>query len=153
MQLREGSLIEVVVSSVEDFGLLVDFEGDKGVVLVTDIYWDCVGAHQRMVEAFKPGQKLRVKVLVVTPQQFSASIKDVHPENDPWRDPSVYATGTVHRGVVRLIFDFGGALVKLEGGVDVIVEKLKPETGLYDPASVVIKTVDASTQRIWGEQV
>jgi ribosomal protein S1 len=152
VELHEDSIVEVVVSSVEHFGLLVEFEGNKGVVLVTNIYWDCVGAQERMFEAFKPGQRLLVKVLVVTPEQFSASIKDVHPENDPWRNPGIYAPGTVHHGVVRLIFDFGGALVKLENGVDVIVEKLKPQTNLRSPVEVVIKAVDIETKRVWGDQ-
>lgn len=152
MELREGSIVDVVVASVEQFGLLVEFESHRGVVLVPNIYWDCVGAQERMFEAFKPGQEVRVKVLVVAPEQFSASIKEVHPEDDPWRDPGIYEQGTKHRGIVRLIFDFGGALVKLEDGPDVIVEKLKPQTSLHDPVDVVINAVDVETQRIWGDQ-
>lgn len=152
-QLREGSIVEVMVSSVEDFGLFVEFEGNKGVVLVTNLYWDRVEAHRRMVEEFKAGQRLAVKVLAVTPEQFSASIKHVQPEQDPWRDPGIYATGTTHRGVVRLVFDNGAALVHLENGVDVIVEKLKPQTSLRDRVDVVINAMDVDTQRIWGDQV
>jgi ribosomal protein S1 len=153
VELREGSTIDVVVSSVEHFGLLVEFEGNQGVVLVTDIYWDGVEAQRKMFEEFKSGQKLRVKVLAVTPAQFSASIKDTHSESNPWRDPGIYAPGSLHRGVVRLIFDFRGALVKLENGVDVIVEKLDPQTVLRDRVDVIIETVDIDTHRIWGKQV
>ena len=58
----------------------------------------------------------------------------------------------MHRGVVRLIFDLGGALVKLENGVDVVVEKLKPQTSLRDSVHVVIEAIDVDRQMIWGKQ-
>ena len=59
----------------------------------------------------------------------------------------------MHRGVVRLIFDFGAALVKLESGVDVIVEKPSQTTALRGRVDVVIDSVDIERQQLWGKEV
>jgi ribosomal protein S1 len=151
--LNEGAIVDVTVSSVEDFGLLVKFEDKEGVVLVTNLYWDCEGAQKRMLEEFKSGQQIRVKILVITPKQFSGSIKHVHPEEDPWKDPSIYSVGTLHSGVVKLIFDFGGALVRLPNGVDMFVGAPKPGVTLKDRVNVVVTSLDAERQKIEADQV
>jgi ribosomal protein S1 len=121
--------------------------------LVTNIYWDCYEAQRRMFEDFKPGQRVLVKILIVTPNQFSASIKHLNPEKDPWWDPGIYSRGTLHHGIVRLIFDFGAAMVRLENGAEAFVEKLDPETRVNDPVNVVITAVNIESKRIDGQQM
>jgi ribosomal protein S1 len=153
MDLHEDAVIEAVVSSVEQFGILVEFEGKGGVILETNVYWDHEDVHRRMLEEFKPGQKIRAKVLVVAPRQFSASIKHLHPERDPWLDPSIYSVGTIHAGIVKLIFDFGGALVRLPNGVDVFVGAPKPGVTLKDRVNVVVTSLDVERQKIEANQV
>jgi ribosomal protein S1 len=44
MDLHEEATVEVMVSSVEDYGVLVELDNNKGVILVTNIYWDCYEA-------------------------------------------------------------------------------------------------------------
>jgi ribosomal protein S1 len=153
MDLREGAIVDVVVASVEQYGVRVKLEDKDGVILVTNIYWDNDGAQKRMYESFQPGQKVRVKVLGATPEQFSCSIKHLHPEQDPWWDPAIYAVGAVHDGVVRLIFDNGAAVVGLPNGAKVVVERLKPGAKLNDPVRVMLTHIDVEKQRIEGRQV
>lgn len=153
MDLQPGAIIDVVVSSVQEFGVLVKFEDKEGVVLVTNIYWDNDGAQKRMLESFKAGQQLRVKVLGVAPEQFWCSIKHLHPEEDPWWDPSIYVVGAVHEGVVTQMFDDVVALVRLPNGAKVAVEGPRPETKLNDPVSVMITRVDVERQKLQGRQI
>jgi ribosomal protein S1 len=153
MDLHEGEVIEVTVSSVEQFGILVEFEGRNGVVLETNVYWDHRDIHKRIAEAYKPGDRISVKVLVVAPRQFSASIKHLNPEEDPWYDPSIYALGSTHHGVVTLIFDFGGALATLDNGAEVFVEKPSQGIASNDSIDVIIRSVDIEKQKIRAEQV
>lgn len=157
MNFLVGAVIDVTISSVEQFGLLVDFEGRRGVILETNIYWEPDGVHRRMREDFRPGQVIRAKILVIAPdkfpEEFSASIKDLHPEHDPWIDPKVYAEGSLHSGTVRFFFDFGGAIVALRSGADVFVRTLRPGTNLNDEVNIVVRAVDPGRRSIEGEQI
>lgn len=153
MDLREGAIVDVVVASVEHYGVRVRFDDKDGVILVTNIYWDNDGAQKRMYESFQAGQTVRVKVLVVTPEQFSCSIKHLHPERDPWWDPAIYAAGAVHEGVVTLIFDNGAAIVKLPNAAKVVVESLQPGAKLNDSVRLTLTRIDVEKQRIEGRQV
>lgn len=153
MELHEGAVVDVVVSSVEQFGLLVEFEGKKGLVESPNVYWDGFGAQQRMLASFRPGQQIRVKVLLVMPEQFSCSIKHVYPELDPWWDPGIYAVGAAWEGEVRLIFDFGAAIVILPNGAQVFVPGLKPSTQLNDHVNLMLTGVDAENHKLQGRQV
>jgi ribosomal protein S1 len=150
MDLQSGAIIDVVVSSVEEFGVLVKFEDKQGVVSVTNIYWDNDGAQTRMFESFKAGQQLRVKVLGVAPEQFWCSIKHLRPEEGPWCDPSIYVVGAVHEGVVTHMFDDAAALVRLPNGAKIAVEGPRPEIKLNDQVSVMITRADVEKQKLEG---
>jgi len=153
MDLYEGAIVDVVIMSVEQYGLVVDLDGKKGLVVCPNIYWDLDGAQQRMLAEFQAGQQLRVKILVVTAEQFSCSIKHVHPELDPWWDPTIYVVGAVWEGEVRLIFDFGAALIRLQNSAQVFVASLQAGTKLHDQVSVRITSVDVERQKLAGQQI
>lgn len=150
MDLEPGAIIDVVVASVQEFGVVVKHGGREGVIFVTNIYWDNDGAQKKMFESFQPGQQLPVMVLGDTPEQFWCSIKHLHPEEDPWRDPGAYVAGAVHEGVVTRMFDNVASLVRLSNGAKVAVEGLTPETELNDRVSVVLTRVDVDNQKLAG---
>lgn len=83
MILYEGAIVDVVVTSVRDCGVLVRFGDREGVILIVNLYWSSIDVSKRMYESFRAGQRVRVTVLIDDPRQFSCSIKDLHPEQDP----------------------------------------------------------------------
>jgi ribosomal protein S1 len=152
MELHEGAIVVVVVTSVRDFGVLVRYGDREGVILMVNIFWDYEDVPKRMYASFEPGQQVRVKVLIDAPRQFSCSIKHLHPEQDPWWDPSIYVVGSVHQAFVKTIFDHGAGLLRLANGALVVVEQIRPGTQLKDEVSVVITAVRVDRQLIDARQ-
>ena len=153
MDLHVGAIVDVVVSSVETFGLLVRFQDREGVVLVTNIHWDNDGAQRKMVESLHAGQRLRVKVVGVAPEQFSCSIKHLYPEEDPWWNPDIYIVGSMHEGAVSTVFGGVAAHVRLPSGANVAIDQVKPGTRVGEQIRLKIVSVDVERQRIKGQQI
>lgn len=146
--MREGDVIEAEVVDVKDNGLYLRHEGLPGFVNVTHLTWSATGPFLPSAHA-TPGEKVKVRVYAVSAERFYASLKDLHPEQDPWRDPSAYAVGTVHRGVVQKVVPFG-ALVLLDAGA---IGLLEPEQGaprleLGQELDVIVVSLDLALKKI-----
>ena len=100
-----GEVVEAIVTRLEPYGAWIEFNGQKGLVTIPEISWAPI-EHPRVV--LSVGQDIRVKILwVPADKPFSASIKAVSPELDPWRDPNRFAVGTEFTSPVVRILDYG----------------------------------------------
>ncbi len=82
--------------------------GRTGLVLIPEISWARI-AHPGDVLAV--GQTVPVKVLLVQPGgEFTASVKHVRPERDPWFDPSAFAPGAEFDAPVVRVMSYGDFL-------------------------------------------
>ena len=109
--MKPGDTIVAEVDDVRPNGLTLRAEGQTGFINVTNLSWE-----QQTIDphAFaKRGETIRVKVYAVTEQGFYASLKALHPENDPFVDLAAYQPGRSHRGVVTGVRRFG-TFVRLE---------------------------------------
>lgn len=117
-----GTILEGEVKNTVDFGVFIGFDGTvDGLVHVSDVSWS--ENPEAEVKNFKPGQKVKVKVLSVEPEKerISLGIKQL------LEDPRAKAYDAVAKGkivtcVVSKVSD-DGIEVTLDGGISSFIKK------------------------------
>lgn len=145
------------VTNLAEFGAFVDLGGIEGMIHISEI------SHAKInhpSEILKPGQVIRVKVLKTEPDKngqtkISLSIKALEP--DSWEKGLGFEEGTVTRGKVSRVTDFG-AFVEVAPGVDglVHISEISYERVTHpgkflregDEVDVLVLGVDHQTHRI-----
>ena len=103
-ELFPGAIIDVIVERIEPYGAWVDHRGRRGLVAIPEVSWSRI---RHPGEALSVGQRVRVKVLAVAEDCFSASIRAAHPELDPWRHAAQFSKGTAFVAPVVLETAYG----------------------------------------------
>ncbi len=153
---EQGNVVEGIVSRTAPFGVFVEIApGIEGLVHISEIsYLKRVHKPQDEVE---PGQRVRVKIKAVDPEERRISLSMRDAEGDPWEGAaSRYARGTRIEGRVEKRENFG-LLVTLEPGVtglipgsvlgrsqDLTLENKKPG----EKVLVTVDAVDEAARRI-----
>ena len=108
-----GDEIEGEITSAVDFGVFVKIEDDlEGLVHISEISWSLVEDPKSL---FKPGDKIKVKVIEIENGKISLSIKAL--TENPWKKATKkYKKGDEVSGVI-IKFNRHGALVSIEEGV------------------------------------
>ncbi len=105
-----GSELEGEVKNITEFGLFIGLPGEiDGMVHLSDIDWQKPG--EQAIQAYKKGERVRVKILDIDPEKerISLGIKQLSP------DPLANAVQTVKKGSVVTCTVTGLA----EGGIEV----------------------------------
>lgn len=114
--LKEGDIVEWVVSGILSYGLFVTFEGLEGLVHVSEIDWGHVNNPGKFA---KVGMKVKVKVIGLDSEKISLSIKQL--KDNPW---DVLAkkvkTGDIIKAPISRISQFG-AFMDLDGGIQGLI--------------------------------
>ena len=115
-----GSAIGGKVVSMTNYGAFVELEkGVEGLVHVSEMSWTKHIRHPS--EMFSLGQTIEAKILNVDvgERKISLGVKQLQP--DPWDQiEEKYKVGTVQKGLVRNLTQFG-AFVELEEGIDGLI--------------------------------
>ncbi|MEA3362161.1 MAG: 30S ribosomal protein S1, partial [Thermodesulfobacteriota bacterium] len=115
-----GTIIEGQVKNITDFGIFVGVdEGIDGLVHISDLSWTKRIKHPS--EAYKKGDLVKAVVLNIDRdnERFSLGLKQLN--TDPWETvPTRYARGTIVRGKVTSITDFG-IFIELEEGIEGLI--------------------------------
>ncbi len=115
-----GTIIEGQVKNITDFGIFVGVdEGIDGLVHISDLSWTKRIKHPS--EAYKKGDLVKAVVLNIDRdnERFSLGLKQL--ASDPWETvPTRYAPGTIVRGAVTSVTDFG-IFLELEEGIEGLV--------------------------------
>ncbi|MBN2725300.1 MAG: 30S ribosomal protein S1 [Deltaproteobacteria bacterium] len=134
-----GCRVSGKVRNIADFGIFIEIEeGIDGLVHISDLSWTQKVRHPS--ELFTKGDDVDVVVLNIDIEQekpkISLGIKQL--VADPWsRIPSQYAVGTVVKGHILKVLDFG-AFIELEEGVDGLVHISEiSEDHIEDPKEVL----------------
>ncbi|MCR5082885.1 MAG: 30S ribosomal protein S1 [Parasporobacterium sp.] len=115
-RISEGMTVEGTVKNITDFGAFIDLGGIDGLLHISEMSW---GRIENPKKVFKPGDVVKAFVKEIKGNKVALSLK--FPESNPWVNAaSNYAVGTVVKGVVARITDFG-AFVELEAGVDALL--------------------------------
>ncbi len=115
-----GTIIEGQVKNITDFGIFVGVdEGIDGLVHISDLSWTKRIKHPS--EIYKKGDLVRAVVLNIDRdnERFSLGIKQL--AEDPWQSiPTRYAPGTIIKGSVTSVTDFG-IFVEVEEGIEGLI--------------------------------
>jgi small subunit ribosomal protein S1 len=116
--LQADQIIEGVVQRLTPFGVFVDLGGIDGLVHISELSWQHVDQPADLV---KEGDKVRVKILKIEPEngKISLSIKAATP--GPWESVSnQFKIGVTVQGTVRRLTDFG-AFIEIAPGIEGLV--------------------------------
>jgi small subunit ribosomal protein S1 len=152
-----GTIIEGQVKNITDFGIFVGVdEGIDGLVHISDLSWTKRIKHPS--ELYKKGDIVKAVVLNIDREneRFSLGIKQFTP--DPWQAiPVRYAPGTIVRGQVTSVTDFG-IFLEIEEGIEGLIhvseiskEKIdtpKSFAKVGDELEAVVLNVDTMERKI-----
>lgn len=152
-----GTIIEGQVKNITDFGIFVGVdEGIDGLVHISDLSWTKRIKHPS--ELYKKGDLVKAVVLNIDREneRFSLGIKQLN--SDPWQTiTSRYAPGTMIRGKVTSVTDFG-IFLEVEEGIEGLIhvseiskEKVdspKDFSKVGDELEAVVLHVDTAERKI-----
>lgn len=115
-KINVGDVMEGTVKNVTDFGAFIDLGGADGLLHISEMSW---GRVENPKKVFKVGDVVKVFIKDINENKIALSMK--FEDENPWKDAaSKYAVGTVVKGVVARMTDFG-AFVELAPGVDALL--------------------------------
>lgn len=115
-KLKEGDIVEWVVSGILTYGLFVTFDGLEGLVHVSEIDWGHVNNPSKFA---KVGQKVKVKIIGLDSEKISLSIKRL--KENPWDVLAAkYKLGDTIKAPISRISQFW-AFIELDGGIQGLI--------------------------------
>jgi len=116
--LHEGQVVDGVVKNITEYGAFVDLGGVDGLLHVTDMAWRRVNHPSEIVSI---GETIKVQVIKINRETHRISLGMKQLQEDPWDSVEQnYPIGSVHKGIVTNITDYG-AFVELEAGIEGLV--------------------------------
>jgi small subunit ribosomal protein S1 len=110
-----GSEIDGVVKSFTSFGAFVDLGGFDGLLHIHDMSW---GHVMRPKDFVKRGQKIKVKIIRIDPEEKRINLSLKHFTDDPWvHFEDKYHVNDIVKGTVTKLTDFG-AFIEIEEGIE-----------------------------------
>ena len=154
-KLAKGMHLKGVVSSIVDFGAVVDLGGIDGLVHISELSWSHVNHPSEVV---KVGQEVEVEVLDVDMSRERISLGLKQTTEDPWRTlVKNYPVGSIVEGTVTKLVPFG-AFVELGDGIEGLVhisemasrhvDVPSQVSNVGDPVQVKVMDIDMDRRRI-----
>lgn len=141
--LKEGDVVEGVVSGILSYGLFVTFDGLEGLVHVSEIDWGHVNDPSKFA---KVGMKVKVKVIGLDSEKISLSIKRL--KENPWDVlAKKYKLGDSIVAPISRISKFG-AFMDLEGGIQGLIHLSEISHGVVKDIRDHVKVGEEVTAKI-----
>jgi small subunit ribosomal protein S1 len=148
-ELESGQVRRGRISQITDFGLFVNLGGMDGLVHISELSW---GRIENPGEIYRPGQRVKVKVLSVDPdrERIALSIKALTP--DPWESVAQrYDVGSLVEGRVTQVVDFG-VFIELEPGIEGLLHNselrdVSQREELTSGQSILVKVIRVEPNR------
>ena len=150
--LQKGQVRSGVVSSIVNFGAVVDLGGVDGLVHVSELSWKHIDHPSEVVEV---GNEVTVEVLDVDFDRERVSLSLKATQEDPWQAfARTHAIGQVVPGKVTKLVPFG-AFVRVEDGIEGLVHISElaqrhvevPEQVAKVGDEVFVKVIDIDLER------
>jgi small subunit ribosomal protein S1 len=154
-ELEVGQIREGTITKIMDFGVFVDIGGVDGLIHISQLSWDRIKHPSEVVEEGERA-KVRIEKIDEATGKIGLSYRDMLV--NPWDAiDSKYPTGTIVKGTVSKLMDFG-AFVKLEPGVEGLVHvselahhrvhRVNSIVSEGQEVDVKVLSVDADSQKI-----
>lgn len=115
-----GTVVTGRIVSMTNYGAFIEIEpGVEGLIHVSEMSW--IRHVKNPSELYSMGDEIEAQVLSIDPEErkISLGVKQLLP--DPWDQiEDKYMMGTVHKGTVSNLTQFG-AFVELEEGIDGLI--------------------------------
>lgn len=136
-ELKEGDVVQGIVTGLRDFGAFVNLGGADGLIHVSELAWHRVD-HPR--DVLKVGDEIDVYVLNLDRSSNRIALSRKRLLRDPWEDAAErYHEGQLVEGTVTNVVDFG-AFVALDNGLEGLLHLSEMGDGtLKEPYSYVQK--------------
>ena len=116
--LREGQVVDCVVTEVLDFGLAVNIDGVKGFIHISEVSWKRL---DNLAAEYKVGQQIKAVVVSLDEDKKNLKLSIKKLGIDPWSTVAEkFAVGDVVDGVVTRVLNYG-AFVEIATGVEGLV--------------------------------
>ena len=110
-----GDDVEGAVKSFTSFGAFVDLGGFDGLLHINDMSW---GHVTRPKDYVKKGERIKLKVIRLDPEEKKINLSLKHFHDDPWSTfEEKYHVDQVIKGRVTKLTDFG-AFIEIEEGIE-----------------------------------
>lgn len=149
-KIKIGDILTCKVYRVEDFGVYLDYKGEKIYVKVVDITWD--QGPLNIHDYFEKIDSIEVEIIGISKEKyfgahFLGSIKNVSSEEDPWLSHD-YINGDIYNGKVVSITEYG-YLIRIEtGAIGLIKPNKNIKITLLQDISVKILDVNIQAKRL-----
>lgn len=141
--LKEGDIVEWVISGILTYGLFVTFDGLEGLVHVSEIDWGHVNNPSKFA---KVGQKVKVKIIGLDSEKISLSIKRL--KENPWDVLAAkYKLGDTVKAPVSRISQFW-AFMELDGGIQGLIHLSEISHGVVKDIRDFIKVGEEISAKI-----
>lgn len=113
-----GDEIEGFVKSFASFGAFIDLGGFDGLLHINDMSWGHITSPKEFINI---GEKLKLKVIRLDPEENRINLSLKHFTDDPWSSfESKYNEKDIVKGIVTKLTNFG-AFIQLEDGIEGLV--------------------------------
>lgn len=148
--LKIGDILSCSVDSIEDFGVYLNYKGEKIYVRVIDITWD-QGPFD-INDYIEDVNSIDVEIIGISKDEyfgahFLGSIKNVSSEEDPWFSHN-YSDGDIYNGKVVRIFEYGYLVRISTGAVGLIKLNKNIELKMHQNVSINILEVNTQSKRL-----
>ena len=111
-RVSEGMVVTGKIKNFTDFGAFIDIGGADGLLHVTEMSWGRIDNPRKI---YKVGDEVEAYIKEIKDKKIALSVR--FPETDPWKEDGPYKVGSIVKGKVARMIDFG-AFVELEPGID-----------------------------------
>lgn len=141
-KINVGDVIEGVVKNTTEYGAFVNIGDVDGLVHISEISWGRIRSPKDVV---KVGEKVKVRVLALDPENKKISLSMKFKDENPWNEASdKYAVGNIIEGRVARMTEFG-AFVELTKGVDALLHVSQISLKHVEKPADVLKVNDVIT--------
>lgn len=134
-KVKEGDVLEGIVSGITPFGIFVNAEGLEGLVHLSELSWDKV---EDIGSIYAVSSKVKVMVIGVSDggKRVAYSVKRL--QKDPWSQAiAKYKVGDVVDGEIQKVVPYG-AFVRIAEGLNGLIHISELSDKLVkDPADIV----------------
>lgn len=141
-----GDIVDATVTRVFVGAVLLSRGSMIGALQLPEISWFRTATG---TARFSVGDTVRVLVIAVKDERFSASIRQLHPEQDPWLEAQRLSVGDELECVVRRVVEYGAwcCVGAYDGGLWIFAEgDVPPVVG--QRVALVVSRIDEARRTI-----